>query len=156
MINFTLEIPRYMPDLESEKFAEQRRRNQEGQGLKILTPDQMLSSLPITLAQLKLANNSKKTHKNKTRKLLYSLYHSKKLTKTIYNNLINTIGKWKQFMNTENSKTNEPHRFRLRLADKFNLKYSNENMAIKSAYNNNTFKFLLQLGMMNLIDHILF
>ena len=59
-------------------------------------------------------------------------------------------------MNTENSKTNEPHRFRLRLADKFNLKYSNENMAIKSAYNNNTFKFLLQLGMMNLIDHILF
>ena len=42
-----------MPDLESEESAEQRRRNQEGQGLKILTPDQMLSGLPITLAQLK-------------------------------------------------------------------------------------------------------
>ena len=96
MINFTLEIPRYMPDLESEEFAEQGRRNQEEQELKILTPDQMLSSLPITLAQLKPANNSKKPHKNKIRKLLYSLYHSKKLTKTICNNLINTIQKWKQ------------------------------------------------------------
>ena len=39
-----------MPDLESEESAEQR-RNQNGQGLKILTPNQMLSRLPITLAQ---------------------------------------------------------------------------------------------------------
>ena len=45
-----------MPDLESEKSAEQE--NQEGQGLKILTPNQMLSRLPITLAQLKAKNNS--------------------------------------------------------------------------------------------------
>ena len=66
-----------MPDLESEESAEQRRRNQEGQGLKILTPDQMLSGLPITLAQLKAWNNSEKL-KNKIRKLLYSLYRSKK------------------------------------------------------------------------------
>ena len=36
------------------------RRNQQGQGLKILTPDQMLSRLPITLAQLKVGNNSEK------------------------------------------------------------------------------------------------
>ena len=57
-------------------------------------------------------------------------------------------------MNTENrnSKTNEPHRFRLTLADKLNLKDPSKNMAldnlsicytwenIKSAYNNNTFK----------------
>ena len=55
-------------------------------------------------------------------------------------------------MNTENSKTNEPHRFRLSLADKLNLKNPNKNMAlanlsiyytwknIKSAYNNNKFK----------------
>ena len=48
-----------IPELESEKFAAQR-RNQEGQGLKILTPNQMLSSLPITLAQLKARNNSEK------------------------------------------------------------------------------------------------
>ena len=49
----------------------------------------MLSRLPITLAQLKAGNNSQKL-KNEIRKLLYSLYHSK-LTKTIYNNLINII-----------------------------------------------------------------
>ena len=40
-----------MPDLESEQSAEQRRK-QKGQGLKILTPEQMLSSLPVSLAQL--------------------------------------------------------------------------------------------------------
>ena len=42
-----------MTDLESDKFAEQRRK-QKGQGLKILTPNKMLSRLPISLAQLKL------------------------------------------------------------------------------------------------------
>ena len=40
-----------LPNLESEVSAKQR-RNQTGQGLKILTPDQMLSILPITLGQL--------------------------------------------------------------------------------------------------------
>ena len=48
-----------MPDLESEESAEQR-RNQRGQGLKILTSNQMLSRLPISLAQLKAGNNSEK------------------------------------------------------------------------------------------------
>ena len=57
---------------------------------EILTPDQMLCKLPITLAQLKAGNNSEK-FKNEVRQLLYSLYLSKKLTKIIYNNLINTI-----------------------------------------------------------------
>ena len=33
---------------------------QEGSGLKILTPNQMLSRLPISLAQLKAGNNSEK------------------------------------------------------------------------------------------------
>ena len=51
-----------------------------GKGLKILTPDQMLSKLPITLAQLKAGNNSEKL-KNETRQLLFSLYRSKKRTK---------------------------------------------------------------------------
>ena len=48
-----------MPDLGSEESAEQR-RNQEGEGLKILTPNQILGRLPITLAQLKAGNNSEK------------------------------------------------------------------------------------------------
>ena len=70
--------------------SEAERRNQQGQGLKILTLDQILSRLPITLAQSKAGNNSQKLI-NKIRKLLYSLYYSKKLTKTIYNHLINAI-----------------------------------------------------------------
>ena len=55
-------------------------------------------------------------------------------------------------MNTGNSKTNEPHRFKLDLADKLNLKNPNKNIAlvnlsiyytwknIKTEYNNNKFK----------------
>ena len=55
-------------------------------------------------------------------------------------------------MNTKNSKTNDPHRFRLSLVDKLNLKDPNINMAlanlsiyytwknIKSAYNSNEFE----------------
>ena len=49
-------------------------KNQKVQGLKILTPDQMLSRLPISLAaQLNSRNNSEKL-KNEIRQLLYSLY----------------------------------------------------------------------------------
>ena len=48
-----------MPDLEREESAEQRRKH-KGSGLKILSPDQMLSRLPISLAQLKAGNNSQK------------------------------------------------------------------------------------------------
>ena len=54
--------------------------NQAEQGLKILTPNQMLSRLPITLSQLKDGNNSDKL-KNEIRQLLYSLYRSKNLQK---------------------------------------------------------------------------
>ena len=50
----------------------------------------MLSRLTNTLAQLKAGNNSEKL-KNEIKQLLYSLFHSKNLTNTIYNNLINTI-----------------------------------------------------------------
>ena len=65
-------------------------KNQQGQGLKILTPSQMLSRLPISLAQLKAENNSEKL-KNETRQLLYSLYRSKKLTKQLYKSLFDII-----------------------------------------------------------------
>ena len=78
-----------MPDLKGEEFDEQAKK-QKDQGLKILTSDQMLSRLPIFLAQLEAGNNSEK-HKNEIKQLPYSLYCSKKLTKTIYNNLINTV-----------------------------------------------------------------
>ena len=51
---------------------------QQGLKLKILTPNQMLSRLPISLAQLKAGNNSEKL-KNEIRQILYSLYRSKNL-----------------------------------------------------------------------------
>ena len=57
------EKPRY-----EESIAERtkmRRQNEEGQELKILTPEQMLSRLPIILAQLKAENNSEKLKKMK-------------------------------------------------------------------------------------------
>ena len=66
-----------MPDLES-KESDERWRNQEQTGLKILTPDQMPSGLPISLSRLKAENDSEKL-KNEARELLYSLYRSKKL-----------------------------------------------------------------------------
>ena len=62
----------------------------QGEGLKILTPNQMLSRLPISLAQLKAGNNSEKL-KNEIRQLLYSLYRSKKLTKQLYKSLVDII-----------------------------------------------------------------
>ena len=60
-----------------EKILDFNYKNKKGQGLKILTPDQMFCRLPITLAQLKAGNNSEKLIKE-IRKLLYSLYRSKK------------------------------------------------------------------------------
>ena len=50
----------------------------------------MLNRLPILLAQIQAGNNSKSL-KNETRQILYSLYRSKVLTKTVYNNLIKSI-----------------------------------------------------------------
>ena len=52
----------------------------------------MLSRLPITLAQLKAGNNSEKLI-YEIRQLFYPFYPSKKLTKTVYNNLINAFYK---------------------------------------------------------------
>ena len=67
-----------------------RNTNKEGKGLKILTNKQMLNRLPILLAQTQAGNNFKKL-KNELRQILYSLYRSKALTKSVYNNLIKVI-----------------------------------------------------------------
>ena len=72
--------------LEAKKLA----REQEGTGLKILTPNQMLKRLPITLAQIKACNNSESLL-NEIRQIVYSLYRSKEITKKVYNNIINSI-----------------------------------------------------------------
>ena len=59
-----------MSELEDEQEAAKR---QQGQGLKMLTPQQMITRLLILLAQLKAGNNSQKL-KNEIKQLLYSLY----------------------------------------------------------------------------------
>ena len=70
--------------LEAKKLA----KEQEGAGLKILTPNQMLKRLPIALAQIKAGNNSESLL-NEIRHI--SLYRSKEITKKVYNNIIKSI-----------------------------------------------------------------
>ena len=78
-----------MPELVSEESSEQR-RNEPGKDLKILTPNQMLSKIAISLGQLKAGNNSEKL-KSGIRQLLYSLYRTKKITKELYKILVDII-----------------------------------------------------------------
>ena len=73
-----------------KEIFEFNKQKQLGLGLKILTLNQMLSRLQITLAQLKAGNNSEKLQ-NEIRKLLYSLYRSKKLTQQLYKSLVDII-----------------------------------------------------------------
>ena len=113
----------------------------EGKGLKILTNKQMFNRLPILLAQIEAGNNSKSL-KNELRQILYSLYRSKVLTKTVYNNLIKSI-RSKYLVSTI---------LKYNLIDKLDLKHPNKNMAlgklsiyytwtnVKSIYKNNEFK----------------
>ena len=72
--------------LEAKKLA----REQEGTGLKILTPNQMLKRLPIALAQIKAVNNSESLL-NEIRQITYSLYRSKEITKKVYNNITKSV-----------------------------------------------------------------
>ena len=71
-------------DSEQDFFDSEFSDTKEGKGLQILTPDQMLSRLPVTLAQLKAGNNSENL-KNEIRQLMYSLY----ISKNLQNNFIN-------------------------------------------------------------------
>ena len=71
--------------LEAKKVAKQ-----EGTGLKILTPNQMLKRLPKALAQIRAGNNSESLL-NEIRQIVYSLYRSKEITKKVYNNIIKSI-----------------------------------------------------------------
>ena len=72
--------------LEAKKLA----KEQEGTGLKILTPNQMLKRLPIAPAQIKAGNNSESLL-NEIRQIVYFLYRPKEITKKVYNNIIKSI-----------------------------------------------------------------
>ena len=71
-------------------MSEAKIRATKGKGLKILTPKQMLQRLPIALAQVKAGNNSESLL-NEIRQIVYSLYHSKKIIKKVYNNILKSI-----------------------------------------------------------------
>ena len=62
----------------------------KGTGLKILTPKQMLQRFPIALAQVKAGNNSENLL-NEIRKIIYSLYQSKEITKKVCSKLIKSL-----------------------------------------------------------------
>ena len=53
----------------------------------MLTPNKLLTSLPILLAKMKAGNNLKKL-KNEIRQILYLFYQQNKMTKYFYKNLI--------------------------------------------------------------------
>ena len=67
-----------MPPLEGDE-----EEGKEGKVLKILTPNKVLTRLPILLAQIKSGNNSYKL-KNEIRNILYLLYQHNKITKSVY------------------------------------------------------------------------
>ena len=73
-----------MPPLEGDKEVK------EGKRLKVLTPNKLLTRLPLFLAQIKAGNNSDKL-KNEIRQILYLLHQHNKITKKIYNNLIKSL-----------------------------------------------------------------
>ena len=70
--------------IKSQSIYRSRHDETKGRGLKILTPKQMLQRLPIALAQVKGGNNSGSLL-NEIRQIVYSLYHSKQVTKKVYN-----------------------------------------------------------------------
>ena len=97
--DYSEETANYMKYEEEEKRGQKRFSDDydssgwssgSGSGLKILTNKQMLIRLPILLTQIQAGNNSNKL-KNETRQILYSLYRSKVLTKTVYKNFIKSI-----------------------------------------------------------------
>ena len=83
-----VKVLKYIADLYNFKSGSDT--SKKGEGLKMLINRQMLNRLPILLAQIQ-AGNTYKSLKNELRQILYSLYTSKVLIKTVYNNLIKSI-----------------------------------------------------------------
>ena len=71
----------------SRIVSEAKYKTKYGEGLKILTPKQMLQRLPIALARVKEVNTSE-TLLNKIRQIIYSLHQAKEYTKKVYNNKV--------------------------------------------------------------------
>ena len=74
-----------MPPLEGDE-----EEVREGKRIKILTPNKLLTRLPILLAQIKTGKNSYK-FKYEIRQILYLFHQYIKITKRVYNNLIKSL-----------------------------------------------------------------
>ena len=85
-----IENPELIVEIVEKILKFNKQNQQKGQGIKILTPNQMLNRLPIVLAQLQAGNNSNKI-KKEMRQVLYSLYRSKNMTEQIYKSLAGII-----------------------------------------------------------------
>ena len=73
--------------LEAKRKASEELKEQEGTGLKILPPKQMLQRLPIDLSRVK-AGDCSESLLNYIRQIVYSLHQSREITKKVYNNII--------------------------------------------------------------------
>ena len=74
------------PSLEEIEDPPKDAKIKRGDRLNIMTHNQLLTRLPILLAQKKTGNNSQKLN-NEITQFIYSLYSSKNMSKTVYNNL---------------------------------------------------------------------
>ena len=72
------DVPSMLP-LEGDEEAK------EGKGLKILTPNKILTRRPVLIAKIKAGNSNKL--KNEIRQILYLSYQHNKITKHFYSNL---------------------------------------------------------------------
>ena len=200
------ELSKYSKSPPEETVAERiklmprkRKRQKIGTGIKVLTPNKLLSRLSILLVQIKAGNNSNKL-KNQIKQILYLLHLYNKITKqfnqivvimrdnklilttepkticldlpeyaginlkheidsiikrnklladhTIKTILINyypNIRMETTFMNRENSKTNEPHKFFLNLSQRLDIKSSYEHVALQNLSICYTWKNIRQL-----------
>ena len=87
---------KFIEDYDSLILEAKSIARQEDEGLKILTPTQMLKRIPIALAQIKAGNNSKSLL-NEIRQIVYSLHRSKEITRKVYNYInksINVLWTW--------------------------------------------------------------
>ena len=77
-------------DLSEMSLLEDDKEVKEGKGIKILTPNKLLTRLPISLAQIKVQNNLYKL-KKEIRQILYLLHQHNKMIKRVSNNLIKSL-----------------------------------------------------------------
>ena len=112
----------------SEAKSKAKQNDTKGTGLKILTPKQMLQRLPIALAQVKAGNNSENLLNNSDKLFIHCIKQKKLLSIQQLNRIfikIDTI-----FVNSENSRTSEPHILKLKLTDKLDLRLDKKVIAL--------------------------